>query len=129
MRIYLAGPMRGIPQFNAPQFDSAAKWLRSQGHEVFSPSEEDRGAWGGTEAAEAAYQRDKLGFARECFELDTQWICRSADAVALLPEWWRSLGATAERALARAIGLKIIWLRYTDGGWSLTDEGLPTVED
>jgi hypothetical protein len=41
---------------------------------------------------------------------DLAWICAEADAVALLPGWKDSKGATAERATAIALGLHVIEL-------------------
>ncbi len=41
MKVYLAGPMSGIPAFNIPEFDYAAKLLREQGFTVVSPAEVD----------------------------------------------------------------------------------------
>ena len=35
MKLYLAGPMRGLPLCNFPAFDAAAAWLTSKGHIVF----------------------------------------------------------------------------------------------
>lgn len=104
MKIYLAGKMRGIPEFNFPAFHAAAKKLREQGHEVFSPAE--KGAE--TEVINDPSLQESLDFRRRVFKLDTAYICDHADAVVLLPGWETSLGATAERALAAAIGLEII---------------------
>lgn len=42
MRIYLSGPMRGIPDLNYPAFDAAAERISSLGHEVINPAQMDR---------------------------------------------------------------------------------------
>ena len=120
MRIYLAGPMRGIKDFNFPAFHAAAKHLRTDGHVVFNPAERDEKEFGaevlrtaeGSEAEVALKLgfTDKLGLARACFLADTMWICLHAEAIALMPGWAGSRGARAERALGEAIGLEIIEL-------------------
>lgn len=111
MKLYLAGPMRGYPKFNFPAFHSAAKMLRAVGYEVFSPAEK------GMEA-HAEAQAESLAFRRLVFALDTEWICKEADGVALLDDWAASSGARAEDALAGAIGLPsrhwTMWIRQAD---------------
>ena len=53
----------------------------------------------------------RQGFSlREALGADTAWICAHADAIALLPGWEKSTGATAENALAVALGLTRIIL-------------------
>ncbi len=94
MRIYLAGPMRGIPDYNFPEFYKYACKLRFQGHVVFNP-------------AELGIHQDNI---REIFEAEMGWLCRNAEAVYLMPGWQASLGAIAERALAQALGLTVLEL-------------------
>ena len=117
MRVYVAGPMRGYPQFNFPAFYKAAKKLRSKGHVVFNPAERDTKIYGSKLAKEndngdATVAKKKFGFSlREALAADTQWICLRAQAIALLPGWEKSKGAQAELALANALDLKVIFLK------------------
>lgn len=95
MRTYLAGPMRGHENLNFPAFHDAAAKLRRSGCEVFNPAELPPEV------------HDDL---RECFRRDMEFICKHADAIALLPGWRNSKGATAEHAVAKALGLTVIEL-------------------
>lgn len=108
--------MRGIASANFPAFDYAAEKLRSEGFEVWSPADNDRRLcnWSpdhvpsDDEIADMV-QRGVLSV-RMCFSHDTHWLCNCADAVAVLPGATASLGVQAEVALARALGLTIIFL-------------------
>lgn len=113
MKIYLAGPMRGIPEFNFPAFNAAAAKLREQGHYVFNPAEKDNERHGtdiskGNMTGDEEIAAKQHGFSlREALHLDLTFICLEADAIALLPGWRNSKGASAEHATANALGLWI----------------------
>lgn len=49
MKIYIAGPMRGYPEFNFPAFNEATAKLRAEGHDVFNPAERDIERHGGVD--------------------------------------------------------------------------------
>lgn len=97
MRIYLSGPMRGLPDDNFPAFNEAAALLRADGHFVFNPAESPP---------------EINNNIRRCFEVDTYYLCTSAELVVLLPGWQQSKGALAEKALAEA--MNIPWIEYAD---------------
>ncbi len=115
MKIYLAGPMRGYKEWNFPAFLHAATALRQRGHEVFNPAE--KGEEANLPAAGNGHSDPMaaLEFRRLVFRLDTEWICTQADMLAMLPNWEQSRGAVAERALADALGLPIVYLNQADG--------------
>jgi len=112
MKIYIAGPMRGIAEFNFPAFFAAEELLKADGHTVFNPARRDEEAHGvgfadgnttGDEVAAA-----QKGFSlREALKDDTSWIALNAEGIYLLPGWENSKGARAEKALADALGLDI----------------------
>jgi hypothetical protein len=108
--------MRTIPELNFPAFHAAAAKLRAEGHYVFSPAESDIERHGvdiSIGNVEGCEHRAALehGFnLREALGEDLAWICAEAEGIALLPGWQKSRGATAERAVAIALGLKVIEL-------------------
>jgi hypothetical protein len=91
-RIYIAGPMTGHPDFNYPTFHAAAEALRALGHEVLNPAENKPAS---DDIAWTDWMR--LGL--------TQVI--ASDAIALLPGWEDSRGATLENYVGICLGLDV----------------------
>lgn len=91
-RIYVAGPMTGLPDLNFPAFNAEAARLRAAGWEVLNPAEinpDHTMAWA------------------ECMRRDIA-VLVTCDAVQLLPNWRASRGATLEHHVARELGLEIL---------------------
>lgn len=109
MKLYLAGPMRGIKEFNFPAFIEATDALRFRGHEVFNPAERDIDAgfqWRGLTGT--MDELADLGFdLRAALGADLEWITAHAEGVVVLPGWENSSGARAEVATAKALGLEV----------------------
>lgn len=96
MKVYLAGPITGVPNF-AATFDAATHNLEDKGHVVFNP---------------AFLSKEKPDItAREALSIELSWICLQAEAIALLPGWEQSVGSRVEHELARALKLEFIYLR------------------
>jgi len=104
MKVYLAGPMSGLPDFNFPAFMDYAAKLKAAGHEVFNPAQNDLDTWGDLETVRA-----KANY-RDCLRMDLNWILDHAEAIALMPGWHTSRGVKIERALAEVLDLKEIYL-------------------
>jgi hypothetical protein len=107
MKIYLAGPMRGYPQFNFPAFFAAAKRLRAEGHEVFNPAEHDIKNYGSLKNVEKEYKKNPAQVMRDVIRKDLLWIIHKAEMLYVLPGWQKSKGVAAEIALAKFLGLRI----------------------
>ena len=101
MKIYLAGPMSGIPAHNFPAFNDAAKRLRAMGHIVINPAE----VHPDTQALGAEPSPEQLW--RACMKADIALLIQ-CDAVAFLPGWEKSRGASLEVYIAKALGLPIL---------------------
>ena len=89
-RIYISGPMTGLPEFNFPAFHSAAATLRACGFEVVNPAE----------------LNDQHKAYNDCLRADIKALC-DCDVIALLPGWEGSNGAHLELHIAHRIGLEV----------------------
>ena len=89
-RIYLAGPMSGMPDNNYPAFNALAERLRASNFEVENPAENpERTTWLG-------YMRLAVAQLATC------------DTVVMLPGWEQSRGAKVEYQLAAGMGLRVV---------------------
>lgn len=90
-KIYLSGPMTGIPDFNKPAFNAVAEELRSMGFDVFNPVENglpDHAEW-------LEHMRADIKALMDCTD------------VVLLPGWESSAGASLEAFIASKLGYKV----------------------
>lgn len=91
MKVYIAGPMTGLPELNFPAFHRVAARLRAQGHEVANPAE---------------INADPTMGWNTCMRRDIPELV-TCDAIVLLPGWERSKGATLEHHIARALDMGV----------------------
>lgn len=99
MKIFISGPMTGLPNFNRDAFNLEAERLQSLGHVPLNPAIFPDGL----------EQHEYMALCIEMIKL--------ADQLMLLPHWERSAGATAEHALAIKLGKPVILpvLHQVDG--------------
>jgi Domain of unknown function (DUF4406) len=100
VKVYIAGPMRGIAEWNYPAFDEAEARWRAAGHIAFSPARTDRAL--GYDSNTGISD----GHLRHVILADIVALFH-ADAIALLPGWEHSSGVAVELALAQFLGLPV----------------------
>ena len=114
MRIYISGPMTGVPNHNFDAFWNAANRLRVAGHFVINPTELSA-PFGTEDEIASSFQEYYLeepiispkSLAPNILAADLAAV-RSCDAIYLLRGWESSRGAKRELAEAIAHNLQII---------------------
>jgi hypothetical protein len=106
--IYIAGPMRGLPEFNFPAFMQAEAHLSRLNWETRNPARKDLEVfeYKGTDGTQAELEAQNFDLEEAALWAMTT-IITECDAIALLPGWKKSNGAKAEYALARWLGLAV----------------------
>lgn len=102
-RVYLSGPMAGLPERNFPEFYRVGDTLRALGVEVYNPAEHETNLkWVDRE------NRDDFPLAAVFLDYCRE-ILTNVDAIVILPGWENSKGVRAEKALAEVIGIPVIF--------------------
>lgn len=111
MKLYVAGPMTGIPQFNFPAFRMWTEFLRGQGFKVISPHESDPEDVQALAWASATGSTSELAHLAHAGPLPTTIKnvedVAECDGIALLPGWSKSSGAVHEVATAVRFGIPV----------------------
>lgn len=106
-RVYLSGPMTGIPDWNAPAFADAKRAVMAAGAEsCFDPA----AAWGHHDRPASWYMSHDLHHLT-AMDGERPYF----DAIVLLPGWYASEGASLEYQVARACGIALVSLREVTG--------------
>ena len=87
-KVYISGPMSGLPDHNYPAFAKAARELREAGYEVVNPAELDRPG----EITWEDHMRVDIAAMMDC------------TAICILPGSDASKGAMLERMIASKLG-------------------------
>lgn len=109
MKIYIAGPMRGLDQHNFPTFDRVRDYLIAAGHHPVNPADLDREM--GVSGFTTRLPKD---FIFNALRRDFIAIC-GCEAIVFLPGWENSSGARAERFVAEHIGLAMYYIDPATG--------------
>jgi hypothetical protein len=109
MKLYIAGPMTGIPDWNYPAFFQAEAELRALGHQVLNPATNDGDTLEEALAAAGSPERPNHPWAYY-MKRDLPQVM-DVDALVVLPGWQDSKGARLEVHVATAIGLPLLILR------------------
>jgi len=114
-KIYIAGPMRGYPDWNYKAFNDTEGRLKDNGWDVINPAtldsnyQETADLDATPESFDPDGNEDHRSANRKIMKRDVDAICDECSAIYMLRGWQMSQGACAEFYLACSIGLDIYY--------------------
>jgi len=93
LKVYIAGPMTGLKNYNREAFEAREKIIRAHGADVFNPATSKMSAR--CEAGEVSYE--------EILRYDISELLK-CNAIFMLDGWEDSKGAKLEHDIAEALG-------------------------
>lgn len=98
MKVYISGPMTGIPEYNYPAFDKAETVLSEHGYDPVNPAAISR-------ILEREYEtRGETPDRFDYLRADIAELIK-CDGIYMLPGWQDSKGARIEHMVALACGI------------------------
>src|SRR5688500_20303037 len=91
MRLYIAGPMTGLPNLNYDKFNRTAVALAANGHEVYNPASTFNGAF--------------LDLPYDIWLREAIRLVSMVNGIVLLDRWWMSKGALTEIHIGLSLGM------------------------
>jgi len=114
-KIYIAGPMRGKPDWNYGSFMEAEEMLKEVGWEVINPAKLDKNYEETADLKTTSEEFDPdnnehhQSINRKIMRRDLDAICDECSAIYMLEGWQMSQGACSEFYLACSLGLDIYY--------------------
>lgn len=105
-KVFISGPMTGLPAYNFPKFNLVAQQLRDKGYDVVNPVDICK-----------KYSVEKVTSDQKVFDQmiqDQLHALAQCDMIYFLEGWEHSVGAQREYKYARIYGLKF---RYENCSW------------
>jgi len=103
IKVYIAGPMRGIKDFNRKEFNKADKYMTGKGiYKIFNPSKFDE------ESGMTELELESKEGLRTVMRRDLNDVL-GCEAIYMLSGWEQSEGARIEHALAAMLDMTIIY--------------------
>ena len=96
IKLYIAGPMSGLPEFNYPAFHAAIDELSGKGYVVYSPTDSE------FENDGERFGKPKSWYMRRGIKM----VCE-VEGIALLPGWETSPGTALEISVGQMLDLDI----------------------
>lgn len=106
-KIYVSGPMSGLPLDNFPAFKAVTAKLRARGYDVVCPTEVNPGV--GKPAPDAPREVHDAYWS-ECIRADIAAMAAECGAIVLIPGWQYSKGAHMELGAAHRFAMRIVQL-------------------
>ena len=115
MKLYISGPMTGVPQYNFPAFDAAASHARAQGYEVINPAEED-GQDIREDCMDSPTGKEEIGQTwGEALSRDVKTLSDgNIEGILLLRNWGESWGSMLEVMIGLKKGMQFFILLSDD---------------
>ena len=108
MKLFISGPMRGIPYYGFPAFDAAKAAFEAAGFDVVTPADLDRAAgFDAMDLPETTDWNTEAGFdVRAAMKRNIDALLDS-DGVVFLEGWGGSLGCNIERLIADRLNMRL----------------------